>query len=268
MGWSARLLLLLLSTAPMAPAQATQQTIEARLKGHPLYLRGQWKSDQLQFDLAGATSSPRISAPFTLCGIDVKKINLANDRLEIQGDRIGLEFEHDAPKRVPLREKISITIAGGQAADYSAALNKIFADGLPDLVPNMPFYWQNYAQAHFLTLPSAVAASSAPVSPASKPKPQLLKLSPPNSHYPQVLESAEPGVTDAARDLRYSASALIRITVKEDGTTGEPYIARAVGLGLDEQALYAVAHYRFKPATDASGKPIATPLNIEVNFAP
>jgi len=248
-------------------AQSTQQAIEARLKGHPLYLRGQWKQDKLQFDLSGTTSSRAVSAPFTLCGMDVKRIVLAGDHLEVDGDRVGVEFDRDNPKRVSLHKKIAIDVTGSLGADYGPALDKIFADGLTALVPAMPFYWQKYAQAHLLGPPLASLAS-VPDPPAPRPAPQLLKLLPPNGHYPQLLQGPQVGMTDAARDLRYRASALIHILVKEDGTAGEPYITRPVGLGLDEQALYAVAQYRFRPATDKSGNAIAIDVTIEVNFEP
>ena len=40
---------------------------------------------------------------------------------------------------------------------------------------------------------------------------------------------------------------------------------RAAALSLDQAALDAVAQYRFLPATE-NGKPVAVPLNVEVNF--
>ncbi len=40
---------------------------------------------------------------------------------------------------------------------------------------------------------------------------------------------------------------------------------RSLGLGLDEQALDAVAQWRFEPALD-DGKPVAVQATIEVNF--
>jgi TonB family protein len=36
-------------------------------------------------------------------------------------------------------------------------------------------------------------------------------------------------------------------------------------MGLDQKAVEAVRHYRFKPAT-LQGKPVPVEVNIEVNF--
>jgi TonB family protein len=378
-------LALLLATPAVTSAQTTQQEIEARLKGHPLYLRGQWAPNKLQFDLTGTTSSPAISAPFTLSGIDVQKVNLAGNYLEVDGDRVGLEFEKDTPKRVSLHTPIQIKIAGGPGADYGPALDRIFADDLSALVPAMPFYWQHYAQAHLLAHASAPTAAttvaqappivgidgpqaisaaasadqhptadlageplrkigggvSAPtiiyqVEPQFSDQARAAKFNglvtvqlilnaqgvPENVHVirgvgmgldenaveavrqyrfqpakengnpvpvllnvevnfqffrsskattstgiqpPQVIKSANPVFPDAVKNLGYPARSTVHIIVKVDGTAGDPYIVQAAGLGLDEEALRAVAQYRFKPATQ-NGKPVPVQLNIEVNF--
>ena len=50
-----------------------------------------------------------------------------------------------------------------------------------------------------------------------------------------------------------------------DGTPSHLSLVKPEGLGLDEQALYAVSKYRFKPATK-DGKPVTTDLYVDVNF--
>jgi TonB family protein len=263
----------LLLFSPLAlRAQTTQQAIEARLKDHPLYLRGQWAPNKLQFDLAGTTSSPAISAPFTLCGVNVRQVKLTRNTLVIDGDRVGLEFENDNPRRVSFDTNIQIAIIGSHGADYGPALDKIFADGLPALVPDLPFYWQKYAQAHLLAPSSPTSSASlgllapAASSASGKPAPQILKMLPPNGHLPKILENPEPEFTTAAKILQYRGTSLVHIIVKADGTVGEPFIVHPAGLGMDEEALRAVARYRFKPATGGDGAPVAVELNIEINF--
>ncbi|WP_433967589.1 energy transducer TonB [Tunturiibacter gelidiferens] len=53
--------------------------------------------------------------------------------------------------------------------------------------------------------------------------------------------------------------------VEPDGTISHPAIIRALGLGLDEDALVAVLRYTFKPAMQ-DGKPVQVELNVDVNF--
>lgn len=53
--------------------------------------------------------------------------------------------------------------------------------------------------------------------------------------------------------------------VDEDGKPQNPKIIRALGYGLDEEALKVVMKYRFMPALDRTGKPIAVMITIEVD---
>ena len=41
---------------------------------------------------------------------------------------------------------------------------------------------------------------------------------------------------------------------------------KSLGYGLDEEAVRAVGSWRFKPATDASGKPVPVWTMVEVTF--
>jgi len=251
-------LALLLVGSLCASAQTTQQAIEARLKGRPLYLRGLWEQNKLQFDSSGDSSSPADSAPFTISGVDVRKVSLKTDHLEIDGDRVGIEFLNDGPKRVSLKTHIQIAIAASPSADYGAALDKIFANNLSDLVPSMPAYWQRFAQTGLTAKLDDVSAylAKARRSDASHLGPRA----------PHLLQTSEPHFTPEARKARYSAVVVISFTAKEDGSVSNPYIVRPAGLGLDEQAIAAVLNYRFKPATRDDGTPIPVELDVEINF--
>ncbi len=277
-------LALLLAGSLAAPAQTTQQAIEARLKGHPLFLRGQWAPNTLQFDLAGVTSSPSISAPFTLCGIDVKQIKLKKDRLEITGDRVGLEFDDYAPKRVSLSTSVEIKIAGPPGADYGPALDKIFADGLSALAPLLPFYWQNFAKTHLLTASTAADTLAVPSVPASSGAPALAPPAPGVGRIaatdpareplrkvgggviaPVVIDSVEPEFSDQARAAKFNGSVIVGLIVNSQGIPENVHVIRGVGMGLDENAVRAVQQYRFRPATE-NGNPVPVLINVEINF--
>jgi TonB family protein len=251
----------LLLFSPLAlRAQTTQQAIEARLKDHPLYLRGQWQPNKLKFDLAGNTSTPSITTPFSLCGVDVTRIKLRPDRLEIDGDRVGLEFPADGPKRVSLHTGVEIDIAGSPGADYNSALDKIFADGLADLAPSMPIYWQRYAQAHF----TDTAQQTTPTPDARPPRKQQSSKLP--VHAPVLMHQVEPAFTPAAKMVGLQGATRVRLIVKEDGSVIRPSIETPLGMGLDEQAVAAVLKYRLKPAMRDDGVPVPVELVIEVNF--
>lgn len=273
----------LLVGSAAVPAQTTQQAIEARLKGQPLYLRGQWAPNDLQFDLAGTTSSPAISAPFTLSGIDVRQVKLAKDHLEIDADRVGLEFDQYTPKRVSLNTPVEIKIAGSRGTDYGPALDKIFADDLSALVPAMPFYWQHYAQSHLRADPVALNVTTAPAA-------QTLTVVDGATHaipmatvpvvdragdpirkvgggvtMPVVIRQVSPEFSDEARAAKFNGSVLVGMIVNSQGVPENVHVIRGVGMGLDENAVLAVRQYRFRPAIE-DGKPVPVLVNVEVNF--
>jgi TonB family protein len=250
-------------------AQSTETDLKTRLAHKPLYLRGCWRDVTLQFDSAGHLEGDSSPVPFTLSGFALKQVHLTQDKLILEGIRVGLELAKDKQKRVPLNADkpnhqkdipINITIAASPTGDYGHALDAIFADGLDSLTPTLPFYWKDYALKNFAPANSATNATAAPPPPA--PPPKHVKSS---IIHPKLLHSKEPDFNDAARNLLYSGAGLYHLHVEADGKVTHLSILKPLGLGLDERALVAVQQYVFAPATE-NGKPIATELNVEVNF--
>ena len=82
---------------------------------------------------------------------------------------------------------------------------------------------------------------------------------------PQVIYSPEPSFSDEARKSKTQGVVLLMVVV---GTDGRPYnirVQQSLGMGLDEKAIEAVSHWRFRPATFDS-QPVATQIAVEVNF--
>jgi periplasmic protein TonB len=82
---------------------------------------------------------------------------------------------------------------------------------------------------------------------------------------PKLPNSIEPEINEIARSQSYGGHVLVNLHVEPDGTISHPTIIRALGLGLDEDALVAVLRYTFKPAMQ-DGKPVRAELNVDVNF--
>jgi TonB family protein len=241
----------------------------------PLYLRGFWRDDKLRFDATGLLIGKSAPVSFTLSGFELKKANLKQDKLILEGRRIGLELAANKQQRVPVDvgkanyfedEPIHIEIAASPAGDYGPALDAIFVDGLAGLVPSLPFYWTNYAQKNFL--PPAINSPTVPAAPiqqASLPTDTKLRHIGGSIKPPRLLSSAEPTFGNVARNLKYSGTVLVNLWVKPDGTVTHLSVVHAIGLELDERALAAVQQYKFAPATE-NGNPVVVELNVEVNF--
>jgi TonB family protein len=258
-------------------AQSTEADLNARLMDKSLYLRGCWRDDNLHFDLAGQLEGKSDPVTFTLCGFELKSLQVKQDKLILEGRRIGLELGDHKQLRVPLNigkpghpedESMRIEIAASPSGDYSPALDSIFAKDLAELIPSMPSYWQPYALKNFTASDSATTPdtplTNPPQQPAGSPdtKPRRIggAVEP-----PKLLHSKEPEFSNAARGLKYSGTVLINLWVKPDGTVSHLSLVWPIGLGLDERALAAVQKYTFSPAK-MNDNPVLVELNVEIKF--
>ena len=85
---------------------------------------------------------------------------------------------------------------------------------------------------------------------------------------PPVLISQAPAeYTAEARQNKLSGTVKLVLTVDEEGNSQNVLVAKSLGMGLDESAVEAVKHYKFKPAFDAqTGKSVAAQMSVNVDF--
>lgn len=82
---------------------------------------------------------------------------------------------------------------------------------------------------------------------------------------PQVIFNPEPGFSDEARKVKQQGMVLLLVVVGKDGHTYNIHVRQSLGMGLDEKAIEAVSHWRFRPAT-LNGEPVATQIAVQVDF--
>jgi TonB family protein len=260
--------------------QKTENDLRARLIRQPLYLRGQWGADKLEFDDTGQLQGTASPITFTLSGVEIGSVKLTTKGLTLEGQRVGLEFEKDLPKRVGLMlrdktglypERMTIEVKTPVDGDFTAALDAIFTGSIAGLDDPLPDYWQPFARKHLLPPDTSAApaasgvalpAESGTENPAAIAKPARIG-GPVTS--PRLLTHVEPEFDTAARAMKYSGIVLVNFVVDTQGKPHRFQILHPVGLGLDERAVAAVSQYTFQPATK-DGSPVSVQLNVEVNF--
>jgi TonB family protein len=266
------------SFSSLLQAQTSEADIKARLADKPLYLRGGWSDDTLRFDSSGKLEGGSAPLTFTLSGFELIALHLQPDKLVMEGRRIGLELAEDKQKRVPLKvgkkgrrvdESMLIEVATSPNGDYGPALNAIFANGLAEVAPSLPFFWTAYAAKYFTLQNSSVATPSSMASnpdrqTACSPDIKPLRLGGPIKP-PKLLDSKELEFSPASVALRYDGDVLVNLCVEPDGTVSNISLIHALGLELDERAVWAVQNYVFSPAT-LNDKPVAVEMNIKINF--
>jgi protein TonB len=82
---------------------------------------------------------------------------------------------------------------------------------------------------------------------------------------PTIAKKVDPQYNDDARILRIQGTIVFSVTINPDGTVTILQVVRALGFGLDENAIAALRQWRFRPSL-RNGEPVAATLNIEVNF--
>jgi TonB family protein len=82
---------------------------------------------------------------------------------------------------------------------------------------------------------------------------------------PQVIFAPDPEFSDDARRIKYQGICVVTLIVDAQGNPQHVRVVRPLGMGLDEKAVKAVRHYKFKPAM-YHGHPVPVEVNVEVNF--
>jgi periplasmic protein TonB len=75
-----------------------------------------------------------------------------------------------------------------------------------------------------------------------------------------------PEYSERARADKLQGSVLLDILVTLEGKATKIIVVKGLGEGLDEKAIEAVKSWKFKPAKDATGTPVAVRTQVHVTF--
>jgi TonB family protein len=82
---------------------------------------------------------------------------------------------------------------------------------------------------------------------------------------PKLIYGPDPGYTESAKEEHLEGTVVLAVVVGAEGLPHDIRVTRAIGKGLDEEAIDAVRQWRFKPATK-DGKPVTVVISVEVTF--
>jgi TonB family protein len=84
---------------------------------------------------------------------------------------------------------------------------------------------------------------------------------------PTLISQVPAEYSEEARRDKLNGTVKLVLTVDEEGNPQNVMVAKSLGMGLDESAVEAVKHYRFKPAVDQrTGKPVTAQMSVNVDF--
>jgi periplasmic protein TonB len=82
---------------------------------------------------------------------------------------------------------------------------------------------------------------------------------------PVLIYKIEPEYSDEARKAKLQGDVVLHIEVDARGAAQNIVVSHGLGLGLDERAIEAVRHWKFRPGY-SNGKAVTTPALIQVTF--
>jgi TonB family protein len=85
------------------------------------------------------------------------------------------------------------------------------------------------------------------------------------SRNPEVIYKEDPEFSDEARKARHEGTVLIDLEVDASGRPVNLRVVRSLGMGLDEKAMAAVSHWKFRPAMSGN-RAVTAPARVAVSF--
>ncbi|MGH9426999.1 MAG: energy transducer TonB, partial [Terriglobia bacterium] len=283
------------------PAVESRAQIEKHIRdkfvGKLVTLRNFYTGKKLEYNEQGEAVNGR-SGIWTADGVvQVRKVNLEEGRLEIEGKRLGVFFKEPAvkPYFLNINQNVKIALAvplSSSSSDLKDILSKVFILEMEELWTYLPEYVRlriekpsksqkmvqndGFPPIGLVLVPKPVSAEQKSVAPMERTVPPdqmrlkqrdgtFITASKDRLKAPKAIIVPEPEYSLAGRAAHVQGVVVISMVVTEQGRPEELSVTRPLGGGLDEQALLTLQQWRFKPAT-LDGNPISVKINIEINF--
>jgi TonB family protein len=176
----------------------------------------------------------------------------------------------DRARSLILRDTIEVKVAPnpsfpkGLQSKATTTYSRIERD--PVLSPDL-FKFEPPADNMLVAAPVAGAPAGSSSAPRVPPNPL-----PPGVYragngvtVPTLISKVEPTYTQEARAAKINGTVVLYIEVDPEGVPQNIRVLRSLEPGLDENAIYAVSQWRFRPGTK-DGNPVTVAAQVEVNF--
>ncbi len=272
--------LLVCTISPLAVAGVTDADLQKEYGDKVLTLRQFYPGVHLKFDANGKFTGSGAPGSWTTDGmVRVEKISVENGVLHVRGQRLFLFYDTSTKQMRDIRaiekatwvrdhSKVNIDIECAQAqpemTDVNRLMRLVFLSPDEKLIDAVPAYWKDWLQKGEGYKPPIANVANAKPKPETDLAKTTLKVGG-NISAPHVTHAPDPQYTEPARKSAYQGTCVLWLIVGVDGRVHEIEIARAIGMGLDEQAVKTVQAWTFQPAS-RNGEPVPVQINVEVNF--
>jgi TonB family protein len=241
-----------------------EKLLRTNLRGNLFALRHFSAGDRLKFDAEGNMLKSGDVCPWTICAqIEISDVNLRNDKLEVKGRRIILQYKEGSKNPSGLRgSSVSIEIEIPRDTVKSDALleilNRVFTSSYEQLAEVVPAYWTKF----LLSSGSEKKADDGSLTSNGQP---VQKIEAGKVSAPKRLYTPSPDYSVEARQAGYQGEVVLSLVVNTQGNTENISIVKPVGMGLDEKAVEKVQTWKFKPGM-RDGSPVPVRVMLEIMF--
>jgi TonB family protein len=221
-----------------AQAESVKDSLDRQYKKQLLALRFPFSRGDLKFDSAGRPLHSPPGPWLNYGGIFVEKMSLSADTLRLQGNGEVIPLGKSVTVEIHLEKPLQ------SLDDAQALLDHVF-------------YLQDDGHRH-----SVPEIRRADENGLDEPQFQVDKD---ETKRPIPVYTPEPEFSEKARRAKYQGTVVLSIVVDRKGNISRVSLLRALGMGLDQNAMEGVTRWRFDPAT-RNGQPVAVKMNIEVSF--
>jgi TonB family protein len=255
--------------AVAAHADSLKDDLNHKYKKQVLALRTPFARGDQKFDSAGQPIGARSSGRWLTYGaIYVEKLNLTKDTLRLEGPRVALSHAKAEGKTYltnlskPVKVEIHLDQPLNSLDQANALLERVFfleGDVAQHATPEFRRSDDNIPDDEIYHVSHSMFAPSSTHAPEDKEdKKDTVFL-------PRPVYTPEPEFSEQARRAKFQGTVVLQIVVNKKGDVVRVRLERALGMGLDQNAMEGVERWRFSPAT-RNGQPVAVTLNIEVAF--
>ena len=271
---SACLVALSHAMTPEAFCQSTdiKAELKQRFQDKIFLIQGWYQDKNLTYDPSGAIIGKPTRGSWTASAVKIHSVKVRGNDFVLKGNRGGLAYDRNAKKFVPLiasKPEVTITVQADPATLTSANLDTlehaIFAQNAK--TDEMPEYWRDFV-LHGEQDPKKArtdASSTGDVVPGLQSNSQPVFRAGNGVTPPRILRQNEPSFSEVARGASYQGTVVVRAVIDTQGAPTQIKIMKALGMGLDDEAVNCVERWRFAPAM-RDNKPVAVTVDIEMNF--
>lgn len=267
---SASLVILLICVAPSpvwCQRNRVQDELNSAFRGKVLLLRNFYSGSKLGYDQAGPLPGNVTQGPWTLANVEITRIAVTTQGIEIVGNRIGTWYRDGKPGffrvgKLTIRVTTPISDADTRVT-LQPIFNKIFVEAGEDLRSLVPDYWRSYlggndSKSRFEAWQATLKEDRNPILKKSDaPAGQIIP--------PHALYSPDPAYPEEARSNHIEGVSRLVLVVDTTGTTSNIAILEPLGMGLDEEAVSAAKRWKFRAAMK-NGHAVRVQIEVEVKF--